>query len=123
MFLLQRYEKKKKAKNTKDDDVHVFLMRNETQSKNMCKWIMDLGASKHMTSHKAALDTYEVIAPCNMYLDDNNVVQAIGMGSIVVKATLECKINQICIKYVLHVPKLHVNLLLVRKFVSNGLKA
>jgi hypothetical protein len=65
---------------------------------------------------------YEVITLRNIYLDDNSVVQAFGMESIVVEAILEDKINQICIKYVFYVPKLHANLFLVGKLVSNGLK-
>ena len=41
-------------------------MHNEIHFKSMYKWIMDSGASKHMTLHKAAFDTYEVIIPRNM---------------------------------------------------------
>ena len=54
-------------------------------------WIINLSASKHMTLHKDAFHTYEVITPRNVDLGDNNVVQAIGMGSIVVEAILEGK--------------------------------
>ena len=63
--------------------------------------------SKHMTSHKAIFDMYKVITSRNVYLGDNIVVQAIRMRSIVVESTLECKINQIHIKDVLHLPKLY----------------
>ena len=115
-------KEQEQTKNAKDDDDYTFVMRNETHSKSMCKWIMDSGASKHMTLHKAAFDTYEVITPRNVHLDDNNVVQAIGMESIVVEAILEGKINQIHIKDMLHVSKLHANLLSVSKLVSNDLK-
>jgi hypothetical protein len=38
------------------------------------------------------------------------------------EAILEDKMNQIHIKDVFHIPKLHANLLSVSKFVSNGLK-
>ena len=65
---------------------------------------------------------YEVITSCNVYFDSNGVVQAIKMGSIIVKAILEGKINQICIRDVLHVSKLQANLLSMSKFVSNCLK-
>ena len=88
----------------------------------MCKWIMDLGASKHMTSHKATFDTYELITPCNVHFGDNSVIQTIGIRSIVVEAILEGKNNQICIKDVFHISKLHSNLLSLSKLVSNGLK-
>ena len=80
----------------------------------MCKIIMDSCASKHSTLHKVVFDTYEVITPCNVHLDDNSVVQTIGMEFLVVEAILEDKINQICIKNVLHVSKLYANFLSVR---------
>ena len=54
-------------------------------------------------------------------MDVNNIVYAIGMGSIVMEAILEGKINQTYKKNVLHVPKLFVNLLSVNKFVSHAL--
>ena len=45
------------------------------------------------------------------------------MGSIVVEAILEGIMNQIRIKDMHYVPKLHPNLLSVSKIVLNGLKA
>ena len=83
---------------------------------------MKLGASKHMTSHRAAFNTYEVIIPRNVHLDDNNVVGAIRMESIIMEAIVKGDINWIHIVNVLHLPKLHANLISVSKFVSNGLK-
>ena len=83
---------------------------------------MDLEVFKHMTSYKSTFDMYEVITPHNVYLYDNSVVQAIGVGCIFEEAILEDKINQIYIKDVLHILKLQINLLLVNKLVSDGLK-
>ena len=73
-------------------------------------------------SHRVAFNTYEINTPRNLYLDDNSVIQAIGMRSIVTETILKGKINQIRIKDVFHVSKLHVNLLSVSKLMSNGLK-
>lgn len=83
---------------------------------------MDLEATKCITSHKAAFSTYEVIATCNVHLDDESVVEAIGIASIVVKAFVRDKINRIHIKDKFHMPKLLANLLSVIKLVSNGFK-
>ena len=57
-----------------------------------------------------------------MHLGDKSVVQAMEAIFIVVEATLKSRINQICIRYVFHVPKLHANWQSVSKLVSNGLK-
>ena len=82
-----------------------FATQHET---HLCKWIMDSRVSKHMTSHGVAFDTYEVIAPSNVSLDDDNIVQAIIVGSIINEVLLKGKKKRICINYiyVLHMPKL-----------------
>lgn len=72
---------------------------------------MDSGATKHMTSHRPALDMYEIIAPHNVHLSDNSVVEAIEMGSIVVEGIVRGNINRICSEDAFHVPKLQPNLL------------
>ena len=41
------------------------------------------------------------------------------MKFVVVEASLKGKINQICIKDMLHMPKIHANLFSISKFVSN----
>ena len=92
-------------------------MRYRVHSKSMYKGIMNLGASKHMTSYKAAFGTYKVIDLRGLDLGDNNVVKVIGMGSIVMETIMKGKINCIRIKDVLHVSKLHADLLLVNRFL------
>lgn len=49
------------AKNAKNNDDYAFGMRNKAHSKSMCKWIVDSEATKHMTSHRATFDTYEIL--------------------------------------------------------------
>lgn len=67
-------KKWEQTKNAKDDDDYAFVMRNETYSNSMYKWIMNSGAFKHMTLHRTIFHMYEVITPCNIHLGDNNVV-------------------------------------------------
>lgn len=76
-------KQKNDTKNAKDDDDSIYVMRNETHSKSICKWIMDSEATKHMTLHWATFNTYKVIAPCHVHLGDDNIVEAIRMGCIV----------------------------------------
>lgn len=69
-----------------------------------------------MIRYRAAFDTYEVIALHDVHLDDNNIVQTTRLGSIVVEAIVKGNINQMYIKDVFPMNKLHVNLH-VSKFV------
>ena len=45
-------------------------------------WIIDSGASMHMTSHREWFNTYKKIDPLKVYLGDNNTVEAVGIGNI-----------------------------------------
>ena len=85
----------------------------------ICKWIIDSRAIKHMTSHKVAFATYNVISPHNMHLDDDRVVEAIGIGSVVVRVETRGKIHRIRITDVIQLPKLQANLL--NKLLSKSL--
>ena len=46
-----------------------------------------------MILHRVAFGMCEVIALCNVYLGDNNVIQAIKIGSIIVEAIVRDIIN------------------------------
>jgi hypothetical protein len=65
---------------------------------------------------------YEVIPTRNVHMGDDSIVEAIGMGSILVEVMVKGQIRRIKIKDVLHVPKLYANLLSVSKILSSGCK-
>lgn len=73
------------ANNTKEDNDYTCATQHEAYPKVMYKWIVDLGIAKHMTSYMTTFNTHEVIAPFNIYLDDDNAVKMIKMDSIVVE--------------------------------------
>ena len=94
----------------------------QPNSKSICKWIMDSGATKHMTLHRTTFNTYEVISPRDVRLSDGSMAAAIGMGSIVGGVETRGKANTICIMDALLVPGLQADLLIVSNLVSKGLK-
>lgn len=95
--------------------LHVNNSQHVTTSIPSLKW-------HPCTCWNLLFDTYEVIAPRNVYVDDDSVVKAIGMGSIVVGAIVRGKINQIGIKDAFHVNNFKSNLLSMNKLMSNSLK-
>lgn len=99
------------AKIAKNDNDYTFVMCNGIHFKSVYKWIIDLGAIKYVISHRTAFNTSKIIDPCNVYLEDDCVVKAIGMGSIIVEAIVKGKINCVVIKDVLHMPELQTNVL------------
>ena len=95
-----------------NEDEFIFSMQHEAHSESLCKWIMDSGATKHMTLQRA-FDIYKVIFVCNVCLGDDSVAEDIVMGSISMGGETQGKATRVCITDVFHVPKLHANLLLM----------
>jgi hypothetical protein len=85
----EQHNNKENANKAKDDDDYSFATKDGDHCKAICKWIMDSGATKHMTPHRAAFDTYEVIPTRNVHMGDDSIVEAIGMGSILVQVMVK----------------------------------
>ena len=82
----------------------------------MGRWLIDSGASSHMTSEKKILTSYcEFERPEKVGLGDGRTVDAVGVGNVYISMQLkECEPNECMIYKVLHVPKLACNLFSVR---------
>ena len=75
-------------------------------------WILDSGATDHMTSSEKSFETYEKIAPGkHVQTADGTLLPVIGFGSMTVQPIG-------IIFNVLHVPKLFINLILVQKLAK-----
>ena len=114
---------KNNANNAKVEDVkkdHLFVVGDGACNTAMHKWLIDSGATQHMTSYKQAIHSYESISHQRLHLGDNGVVEAIGKGSMLVETCVDNKVKRICIHDVRHVPKLHTNLLSISKLIARG---
>jgi len=60
-FKAKNNKENENANKAKDDDDYAFATKDGDHCKAICKWVMDSGATKHMTPHRAAFDMYEVI--------------------------------------------------------------
>ena len=56
---------------------------NSRTTKLSCEWLVDSGATQHMTFSRKIVENYLNISPKNVHLADDGVVQAIGTGDIV----------------------------------------
>ncbi len=88
-FKAKNNKEKENANKAKDDDDYAFATKDGDHCKAICKWIMDSGATKHMTPHRVAFDMYEVIPTHNVHMGDDSIVEAIGMGSILVEVMVK----------------------------------
>ena len=92
----------------------------ESTNKNRCPWIIDSGASSHMTTEKHVLVNFQDFAePENVALGDGRVVKALGSGSVRMNMLFQATESKKTVLYdVLYVPKLTFNLFSVRAAVS-----
>ena len=86
------------------------------------KWLVDSGASSHMTSNRKLLTDYEEFEqPEKVRLGDGRTVDAVGFGNIHLKMLFRVSQPKKSTMYrVLYVPQLSCNLFSVRAAASKG---
>ena len=117
-----RLKRKVNANIARSSDDFAFVVRDGASKTSTTRWIVDSGASNHMTPHKQFFDTYESISGRKVFMGDNGIVEVLGKGSILVETRVKGRARSIRMHDVLHVPDLHSNLLSVSKLISRGLK-
>ena len=85
------------------------------------EWIIDSGATQHMTFERNNLEDYiEFKQPSVVNLGDNRSIFAYGKGTYHIKAVVNGKLQKIALRDVLYLPELDKNLLSVRAMVKLG---
>ena len=83
-------------------------------------WLIDSGATQHMSYSKCFMVNYKTIDPVDVHLADDGVVQAIGSGDIVMKMKTPSGVNKGVLTNVWHIPKLTRNLFSVGRFTKDA---
>ena len=103
--------------------VSALVADNLKTSSRNSTWIIDSGASAHMSCRRHFYSTYEKInPPRRVWMGNNQYIEAIGIGTIGV--TLDIgggKSAEAVFTKVLHVPELNGNLLSVPELTFGGL--
>ena len=117
-----------------DAERHMFQRANIAQEKGLGDylfsvgggkyksskmWLVDSGATQHMTSSKEFMRNYKEFIPVDLHLADDGVVQAIGKGDIVMAMKTRQGVNKGVLTDVWHIPKLSRNLFSVRRFIKD----
>ena len=104
------------AQDNSDDVICLFrVAENLLQQNDLAnRWLINSGASRTMSSQHDWFQAYQPLAtPRKVWLSDNSYILAHGVGRIPIHMQANEKWNKIVLQDVLHVPKLHRNLLLV----------
>ncbi len=104
----------------KDDGMNQEALFTSDVASKSC-WIIDSGATQHMTFEKNRLSEYvEFKRPCNVNLGDNRTILAYGKGTYSLVADLDGSTENIALCDVLYLPDLEKNLLSVRAMIKLG---
>jgi hypothetical protein len=79
-------------------------------------WMMDSGATHHITPHRSDFETY---TPCNgpVHLGDKSTIDQVGVGSVVFKTSLGTPIT---LSNVLHLPEVKTRFTSMRALAQKG---
>ena len=110
-----------KHSDTDTEYARAFAMSAKFSDK-AARWLVDSGASSHMTCRRELLTDYkEFENPEKVSLGDGRFVDAVGVGNVHLKMLFKVSEPKKSVMYeVLYVPKLACNLFSVRAAASKG---
>jgi len=86
------------------------------EEKRASDWIIDSGASRHLTARRELLEDYISILPTSITIGNGNDITAVGQGNM----TLHTASGLISLSGVLYVPDIGSNLLSIASIVDQG---
>lgn len=99
----QRPQRANVADDDEDCGDYLFSVGGGT-SKSSEVWLVDSGATQHMTYSKEYMKNYKKMTPVDVHLADDGVVQAVGSGDIVMSMKTPRGIKKGVLTKVWHIP-------------------
>ena len=117
---------KKRANQATEQNYDVFSMvareQTSTYHQEHSEWLIDSGATSHMTSNRSYFSDLQPVS-INISVADDRTVTAAGIGTVILTVKNQQtrnKTSKIALERTLYVPSLGANLLAVSPMVSNG---
>ena len=100
------------------DEKFVFCTKRNGKAGKWSDWIIDSGASCHMTWEKELFFEYRELSGSTVKVGDGRTVEAMGEGTVRISVYRDDgKLHTLSMVNVLHVPELSCNLMSVRQVV------
>lgn len=106
-----------------EDKKKFAIMARTTATRHNSGWLVDSGASSHMTSDRNVLDNYKALPKkVPIKVGNSEYVYGVGTGSITVISTVDDEQFEVTISDVMHVPGISDNLFSAGMADEKGLK-
>uniref|UniRef100_A0AAV1TVP6 Retrovirus-related Pol polyprotein from transposon TNT 1-94-like beta-barrel domain-containing protein n=1 Tax=Peronospora matthiolae TaxID=2874970 RepID=A0AAV1TVP6_9STRA len=102
-----------------DSGDYLFSIGEMTSGKSSGIWLVDSGATQHMTCSKKFMRNYKLFDAVDVHLADDGIVQAIGSGDTVMSMKTPQGMKKGVLTNVWHIPKLSKNLFSVGRFTKD----
>jgi hypothetical protein len=102
-------------------DEDVCLIGDGDERPRGVQWLVDSGASAHMSASKEEMGDYTTVTPFEISIGDKMKLRVIGSGHVRPQVDVDCEVKKVTLKNVLHVPKLAYHLVSVSAMESNGM--
>ena len=103
------------------DGKFVFCTERNGKAGKRSDWIIDSGASCHMTWEKELFFEYRELSGSTVKVGDGRTVEAMGEGTVRLSVYRDDgKLHTLSMVNVLHVPELSCNLMSVRQITDRG---
>ncbi len=118
----KKNDEKEKVNQACEDHEQMFVVALSANDHTKYDWIVDSGATQHMTFEQKWFTMYKCISPMRVFMGDDTVLEAIGKGNI--KATMQVggKLTHATIIQVLYFPKMNNSFISVSKLIFEGFK-
>ena len=115
-------EQKCKKDDSDSFEGELFSKRHASKAKKEMLWLIDSGASSHMTNNQETLSQFKAMkVPENVVPGDGRTVKAQGSGIVYMKMMFDKTLARKAVLYnVLYVSDLKCNLFSIRAAVANG---
>ncbi len=118
----KKNDEKEKTNQACEDHEQMFVATLSVNDHSTYDWIVNSGATQHMTFEQKWFTMYEPISPRKVFMGDDTILKAIGKGNI--KSTMQVggELSHATITQVLHVPKFKNSFISMSKLISEGFK-
>ncbi|OWZ08979.1 Copia protein [Phytophthora megakarya] len=116
----QKSQRASVAQAEEDGDGYLFSVSgSKSASKSNGMWLVNSGATQHMTYSKEYMKNYKKVSPVDVHLADDGVVQAVGTGNIVMSMKTPHGTKKGVLTSLWHIPKQSRNLFFVGRFTKD----